>query len=121
MPSEYFDRNCFIGASNTKRRELGMRYEIGVDNMLWGNDFPHPEGTWPHTREWLAKTFHDIPVAETRRMLGEAAAEVYGFDLAELRPIADRDRRHPRQTSGRSTTRRRWPGGNRLAGSAATG
>ncbi|HUY86766.1 MAG TPA: amidohydrolase family protein, partial [Acidimicrobiales bacterium] len=58
LPSEYFDRNCFIGASNTKRRELGMRYEIGVDNILWGNDFPHPEGTWPATREWLKKTFH---------------------------------------------------------------
>ncbi len=33
-PSEYFDRNCFIGSSNTKRREIGMRYEIGIDNLL---------------------------------------------------------------------------------------
>jgi hypothetical protein len=33
-PSEYFDRNCYIGASNTKRRELGLRYEIGVDNNV---------------------------------------------------------------------------------------
>ena len=48
LPSELIDRNCFIGASNTKRREIGMRYEIGIDNMLWGNDFPHPEGTWPN-------------------------------------------------------------------------
>jgi predicted TIM-barrel fold metal-dependent hydrolase len=88
-PTEYFDRNCYIGASNTKRRELGLRYEIGVDNILWGNDFPHPEGTWPSTREWLRKTFHDIPIDETRRMLGLAAAEVYGFDLDALRPIAD--------------------------------
>ena len=70
LPSEYVDRNCFIGSSNTKRRELGMRYEIGVDNICWGNDFPHPEGTWPNTREWLAKTFHDIPIDETRQMLG---------------------------------------------------
>lgn len=89
-PSEYFDRNCFIGASNTKRRELAHRYEIGVENMLWGNDFPHPEGTWPKTRAWLRTTFHDIPVQETRRMIGLAAADVYGFDVAELRPIADR-------------------------------
>jgi hypothetical protein len=88
-PSEYFDRNCFIGASNTKRRELGMRYEIGVDNILWGNDFPHPEGTWPMTRQWLQRTFHDIPVDETRRMLGLSAAEIYGFDLDALRPIAN--------------------------------
>jgi predicted TIM-barrel fold metal-dependent hydrolase len=88
-PREDFDRNCFIGASNTKRRELGMRYEIGVDNILWGNDFPHPEGTWPATRQWLRRTFHDIPVDETRRMLGLSAAEVYAFDLDALRPVAD--------------------------------
>jgi len=90
MPSEQFDSNCFIGASNTKRREIGMRYEIGLDNMLWGNDFPHPEGTWPNSRQWLSKTYHDVPVAETRRMIGEAAAEVYGFDLKALQPTAER-------------------------------
>jgi predicted TIM-barrel fold metal-dependent hydrolase len=89
-PSEYFDRNCFIGASNTKRREIGMRYEIGVDNLLWGSDFPHPEGTWPTSRGWLKKTFHDIPIDETRRMVGEAAAEIFNFDLAALRPLADK-------------------------------
>lgn len=83
-PSAYVDRNVFIGASNTKRRELGMRYEIGVDNICWGNDFPHPEGTWPHTRMWLQKTFHDIPIDETRRMVGLNCAEVFGFDLDKL-------------------------------------
>jgi predicted TIM-barrel fold metal-dependent hydrolase len=89
-PSEYFDRNCAIGASNTRRRELARRYEIGVGNLMWGNDFPHPEGTWPHTREWLRDAFHDIPVDETAAMLGLNAAELYGFDVDALRPLADR-------------------------------
>ena len=34
LPSEYVDRNVFTGLANIKRRELGMRYEIGIDNML---------------------------------------------------------------------------------------
>jgi predicted TIM-barrel fold metal-dependent hydrolase len=89
-PSEYFDRNCFIGASNTRRRELVRRYEIGVGNIMWGNDFPHPEGTWPHTREWLANAFADIPVDETARILGSNAASVYHFDLTALAPVVDR-------------------------------
>jgi len=89
-PSEYFDRNCFIGASNTRRRELGRRYEIGVGNLMWGNDFPHPEGTWPHTREWLRRAFFDIPVDETQQILGTNAAECYHFDVDALRPLADR-------------------------------
>ena len=89
-PSEYFDRNCFIGASNTRRRELARRYEIGVGNIMWGNDFPHPEGTWPHTRECLRNAFCDIPIDETRRMLGLNAAELYHFDVDALAPLADR-------------------------------
>jgi hypothetical protein len=58
--------------------------------MLWGNDFPHPEGTWPHTREWLRRSFWDIPVEETRQMLGLAAAELYNFDLGALASLAER-------------------------------
>ena len=89
-PSAYFDRNCGIGASNTRRRELARRYEIGVGNLMWGNDFPHPEGTWPHTRQWLRDAFHDIPVDETAAILGLNAAEFYGFDVDALRPLADK-------------------------------
>jgi predicted TIM-barrel fold metal-dependent hydrolase len=89
-PSEYFDRNCFIGASNTRRRELARRYEIGVGNIMWGNDFPHPEGTWPYTRSFLKDRFWDIPVDETARILGLNQAEFYRFDLDKLQAIADR-------------------------------
>ena len=90
LPSEYFDRNCFIGASSTKRREIALRYEIGVGNMMWGNDFPHPEGTWPHTKDWLRRTFCDIPAEETRQMLGTTAAEVFNFDTEALAPLVER-------------------------------
>ena len=57
---------------------------------MWGNDFPHPEGTWPYTREFLKERFHDIPVDETARILGLNQVDFYGFDPARLRPIADR-------------------------------
>ena len=89
-PSDYFDRNCFIGASNTHRRELERRYEIGVGNLMWGNDFPHPEGTWPHTAEFLRHAFCDVPTDETRAMLGGTAAAVYGFDTDALAPLVRR-------------------------------
>ena len=87
-PSEYFDRNCFVGASTPERLELERRYLIGVGSMLWGNDFPHPEGTWPHTRDWLRRVFHDIPISETRQILGLNAARVYGFDVQALTGLA---------------------------------
>ncbi len=73
LPSEYVDRNCFTGLANAKRRELGMRYEIGIDNMLWGTDFPHPEGTWPNTQRLAGEDVlrhpdrRDPPHARPRR------------------------------------------------------
>lgn len=89
-PVEYFDENCYLGASTTKRNELARRYAIGVRNIMWGNDFPHPEGTWPHTDEYLKKNFGDIPIDETAQMLGGVAAEVYNFDLEALAPTVER-------------------------------
>ena len=77
---------------------------------MWGNDFPHPEGTWPYTREFLKERFHDIPVDETERILGLNQVDFYGFDLdaaaADRRP--HRARRPP--TSARPTigARARW-------------
>ncbi|HEV8063271.1 MAG TPA: amidohydrolase family protein [Acidimicrobiales bacterium] len=90
LPSEYFDRNCKIGSSNTRRRELARRYEIGVGNIMWGNDFPHPEGTWPYTRTFLRDRFWDVPIDETAQILGQNQADFYGFDLVALQAIADR-------------------------------
>jgi hypothetical protein len=89
-PSEYFDANRFVGGSTAKREELSDRYQIGVRNILWSNDFPHPEGSWPHTREWLTHMFADVPEDETRLMLGEAAVEMFGFDHEELVAVARR-------------------------------
>ena len=58
--------------------------------MMWGTDYPHPEGTWPHTVERLKSSFAGVPLEDTRQLLGQTAAGVYNFDLDELRPIADR-------------------------------
>jgi len=77
-------------SSNTRRRELAKRYEIGVDNMMWGNDFPHPEGTWPYTREHLRFVFADVPEDDVRLLVGENAVRLLNVDPAPLRAIADR-------------------------------
>ena len=60
---------------------------------MWGNDFPHPEGTWPYTREFLKDRFWDIPIDETEQILGLNQADFYGFDLDEL--AADRRPHRP--------------------------
>ena len=89
-PSDYWRSNCAITATFISRGEVEMRHEIGVDNLLWGSDFPHPEGTWPYTETCLRHAFHDIPQDETGRILGENAVDFYGFDREVLTSIAGR-------------------------------
>ncbi len=89
-PSFYARRNCWYGASFPSPREVRDRDVVGVERICWGSDYPHYEGTFPHTREALRLTFADIDPAETRMMLGENAARLYGFDLEALRPVAER-------------------------------
>jgi predicted TIM-barrel fold metal-dependent hydrolase len=89
-PSEYFARNCFVGASFMPEHEGRFRHQIGVDRLMWGSDYPHLEGTWPNTMKALNATFGEYPEDEIRAILGLNAARAYGFDLAALQPIADR-------------------------------
>ena len=90
LPSEYWRRQCFVGASFLTGREVALREAIGVDSIMWGSDFPHAEGTWPHTREKLREAFAGVRADEVVRMVGGTAAKVYGFDLEKLAPLADR-------------------------------
>ena len=89
-PSEYWHSNCLSGASFIHKAEVEMRHEIGVETMLFGRDYPHPESTWPHTREWLRDAFEGVPDDELRLMLGENAVRFFDLDRARLAEIARR-------------------------------
>ena len=60
-PSEYAARNCWYGASFPSKAELDGIEEIGEDQVLWGNDYPHYEGTFPYNLESLRLTFAACP------------------------------------------------------------
>ena len=80
-PSEYFDRNCWLGASALfDEGSTAVRKEIGLDNIMWGTDFPHPEGSWPHTREKMVRYMAGIPEDELTRMLSTNAIACYGLE-----------------------------------------
>ncbi|MCK8643097.1 amidohydrolase family protein [Mycobacterium colombiense] len=89
-PSEYWSRQCYVGASFMRPVECAERYGIGVDRIMWGSDYPHFEGTAPYTREALRHTFSCVPSEEVAAMVGGNAAAVYGFDLDALAPLVDR-------------------------------
>ncbi len=90
-PSEYFRRNCFLSASALfDEGSTVVRHAIGIDNVMWGTDFPHPEGSWPHTHEKMRTYMTGIPENELEKMLGTNALACYGLDASRLESIAAR-------------------------------
>ncbi|MBK7727193.1 MAG: amidohydrolase [Gammaproteobacteria bacterium] len=89
-PSDYFRRNVGIGQSCMPRSDADLRHEIGLEQLMWGSDYPHPEGSWPKTKPHLQKTFSGLPDYDIAQMLGENAIEFYRFDRAALVDIAAR-------------------------------
>jgi predicted TIM-barrel fold metal-dependent hydrolase len=87
-PSEYFERNVWVGASFPGIREAGVLRKLGLHKVMWGSDYPHNEGTAPHSLASLRRSFHDWDPDDLRQIFSRTAAEVYGFDLDTLDPIA---------------------------------
>jgi predicted TIM-barrel fold metal-dependent hydrolase len=89
-PSEYFARQCYVGASFMARFEAEKRADVGVDRIMWGTDYPHYEGTWGYTSESIRTTFAGLPPGDVAAMLGLNAVRCYGLDPHALQGVADR-------------------------------
>lgn len=58
---------------------------IGPSCLMWGNDYPHPEGTYPHSQDVIERLFADVPEQARRQLLGGNAVDVFNFDPAVSR------------------------------------
>lgn len=90
-PTEYWARNCMSGATFMRPAEVAQRREIGVERIMWGQDYPHPEGTFPHSREALRHTMSGLDADEIHAMVTGNACRVFGFDEAALTLVAEKE------------------------------
>ena len=79
-PSEYFRRQGYITFGDDPIGLHNIEF-TGADSMMWGSDYPHDEGTFPHSREVIEETFKELTEEEKRKIVGENAAKLYGFSL----------------------------------------
>lgn len=87
-PSDYWADNVWVCASFLHRSDCERRDKIGAHKIMWGSDYPHSEGTYPFSEQGISKTFAGMDHDEVQMMLGGTAAQLYGFDLDVLAPIA---------------------------------
>jgi hypothetical protein len=79
-----------VGLSFVHKAEIEHRYDLGLDTITFGRDYPHSEGTWPNTVDWLRDAFAGVPEPELRAVLGENAITAFALDRDPLAEAASR-------------------------------
>jgi hypothetical protein len=77
-PREYWRRQCKATFQSDK---VGVKLldELGVDNVMWASDFPHPDGIWPDSTEYIDRELGHLPADVRRKIVCDNAAKLYGF------------------------------------------
>ena len=76
LPSDFFHSNVFLGFQEDA---LGIRDRdiIGVDQLLWGADYPHPESTFPRSQQIIEEILVGCTEEEKVKIVGSNAARIY--------------------------------------------
>jgi len=77
-PSEYWRRQC---KATFQFDRVGTKLidEMGVETLMWGSDYPHPDGVWPESGKYIAEQFAHLPADVTHKMTCENAGKFYGL------------------------------------------
>jgi predicted TIM-barrel fold metal-dependent hydrolase len=74
-PSEIFRSHCFV-APFPEEDPVGLSRSIGVDNVLMGSDFPHPEGL--ADPESFAESLDELDDRDIKKIMHDNLAGLLG-------------------------------------------
>ncbi|SFS09412.1 amidohydrolase family protein [Sphingomonas jatrophae] len=83
MPSEYFFDNVYLTFQDDWTA-LKMARLMNPRRLMWANDFPHSDSTWPWSRALLKGQTAHLTDQEKAWILRDNAAELYKVDLARI-------------------------------------
>ena len=75
-PSEYWHRQCY---ATYQTDPVGIRLLdiLGEDNVMWGSDYPHPDGIWPDSQEFLDRELSGVSAEARRKITRDNAMKLY--------------------------------------------
>jgi predicted TIM-barrel fold metal-dependent hydrolase len=78
-PPSFYARHQFHHTFEDDKAGLMHLPMLNANGLMWGSDYPHTEGTFPHSREQIVKDFADLPPDVTRKIVRDNAAHLYGI------------------------------------------
>jgi uncharacterized protein len=78
LPSEYFMENVYVTFQDdwVAFRMVDM---VNVKRLMWANDFPHSDSTWPWSQDVLAEHTRGLSESACDSILHDNVAELYGL------------------------------------------
>ena len=76
LPSEYLRSNVFTTFQDDWVA-FATKDLVNYQQLLWANDFPHPDSTWPRSQELLAKHAANLSEAECKAILRDNVRELF--------------------------------------------
>ena len=77
-PSEYVARQFHVQFQDDPVA-LACRHITGLSTLVWGNDYPHAEGTFRGSRQLVPSLFAGVPDDERKAILGGTLGKLLGF------------------------------------------
>jgi predicted TIM-barrel fold metal-dependent hydrolase len=56
------------------------RHGCGLDRIMWSNDYPHSETTWPHSHKIIGDILAEVPPSEVQRIVRDNCVDLYHLD-----------------------------------------
>jgi len=77
-PSFYFYRQIFVTFFDDHVGGQNLTW-WGQDNAMWSNDYPHPNSTWPNSREVIARDLSHLPHDVRKKLLSDNVARLFNL------------------------------------------
>ena len=82
LPSDVFRSNMFV---SFQEDQLGIRdrHIIGINNIMFGSDYPHTESTFPRSMLILDELLQGLPLDEQAKIRFGNCADLYSFSISD--------------------------------------
>ncbi|MGE0487508.1 MAG: amidohydrolase family protein [Gammaproteobacteria bacterium] len=87
LPSEYFREHVYFTFQDDFTA-FHFKDHLNLERILWANDYPHSDSTWPWSQDVIAAQTAHLSEAEKNSVLHDNVAGLYGLDSAALSAAA---------------------------------
>jgi predicted TIM-barrel fold metal-dependent hydrolase len=78
-PSHYFRQNVYLTFIDEPNVLRHAHERLGIENVMWSSDYPHPVSSWPRSQQIVDELFGDVPQAERDLVISGNATRVWNL------------------------------------------